>query len=185
MKLLTQLFALSLLPIMSLSAADTVHEFTVKDIEGEDVALADYQDKVLLIVNVASRCGYTRQYTQLQEVHEKLKEEGLVVMGFPANNYGGQEPGSNDEIKLFCTERYDVSFPMFSKVSVDGDDQTVLFQFLTSAENPDFTGRIKWNFEKILVGKDGKVLRRFRSGDEPDSDEVLAAIQEALKSEQS
>lgn len=179
MKLLTPIFLL--LSAMALPAADNVHDFTVKNIDGEDVALGDYKDKVLLIVNVASKCGYTKQYTQLQEIHEQLKEEGLVVMGFPANNYGGQEPGTESEIKLFCTEKYDVTFPMFSKVSVKGDDQVPLFQFLTSAENPDFTGDIKWNFEKILVGKDGTVLRRFRSSSKPDSDEVVEAIQTALK----
>jgi len=182
MKLPIPLILITLISIMSLSAADSVHEFTVTDIDGQEVKLEDYKDKVLLIVNVASECGYTRQYANLQTVYEDLKDEGLVVMGFPANNYGGQEPGSDSEIKLFCTENYEVSFPMFSKVSVKGDDQAPLFQYLTAAENDDFTGPIKWNFEKILVGKDGKVLRRFRSGDAPDGDEVVAAIQSALQS---
>lgn len=166
---------------MSLFAGDSVYEYTVKNIDGKDVAMKDYKDKVLLIVNVASHCGYTDQYTTLQSLYDSFKEQGLVVMGFPANNYGAQEPGSDAEIKTFCTSNYSVNFPMFSKLSVDGADQAGLFQYLTTAENPDFTGPIKWNFEKILVGKDGKVIRRFRSGAEPDGAEVTDAVKAALK----
>jgi len=172
---------LTLFTTMSLLAGDNVYDYTVKDIDGKEVALKDYKDKVLLIVNVASHCGYTDQYTNLQALHESFKAQGLVVMGFPANNYGAQEPGSNAEIKTFCSTNYSVGFPMFSKLSVDGADQDPLFQYLTAAENPDFTGPIKWNFEKILVGKDGKVIRRFRSGAEPDGAEMTDAVKAALK----
>ena len=168
------------LTAMSASAADSVHDFTVKDIDGKDVSLKDYEGQVLLIVNVASRCGATPQYEDLQGLHQKLSDKGLSVLGFPANNYGGQEPGTEEEIKTFCTTRYDVSFPMFSKVSVNGDDQVELFQYLTAAENPDFTGPIKWNFEKFVIGKDGKVARRFRTGTKPDTDEVVAALEAEL-----
>ena len=124
---------------MSLTAADNVHDFTVKDIDGKDISLEDYKGKVLLIVNVASKCGATPQYENLQLLHETLKDKGLSVLGFPANNYGGQEPGTEEEIKTFCTTNYSVDFPMFSKVSVDGDDQVELFKYLTTAENPDYT----------------------------------------------
>ena len=166
---------------MSLTAGESLHEFTVKDIEGNDVSLKDQKGKVVLVVNVASRCGATPQYENLQGLHEALKDKGFSVLGFPANNYGAQEPGTNEEILEFCTATYSVAFPMFAKVSVNGDDTVELFKFLTSAENPDFTGPIKWNFEKILVGKDGKVARRFRTGVEPDSPEVLAAIKAELE----
>ena len=167
--------------LASLSADDSVHDFTVKDITGKDVALKDYEGKALLIVNVASKCGKTYQYDNMQRLHQKFADKGLVVMGFPANNYGRQEPGTDMVIKEFCEANFAVTFPMFSKVSVDGDDQAELFKYLTTAENQDFTGPIKWNFEKFLVGKDGKVLRRFRSGEEPDSSTVVAAVEEALE----
>ncbi|MCB1078362.1 MAG: glutathione peroxidase [Verrucomicrobiae bacterium] len=162
------------------SASDTVFDFKVKDIEGKEVYLGDYQGDVLLIVNVASKCGRTPQYENLQALHKQFSDKGLVVMGFPANNYGGQEPGTEAEIKEFCTTKYDVEFPMFSKVSVKGDDQAPLFQFLTTAENPDAKGDIKWNFEKFLISKDGKLIHRFASGTKPDEPQVIAAIEKAL-----
>ena len=183
MKTWISLTLITLLSIAGLNAGDNVHEFTVKDITGEDVSLADYKGKALLIVNVASKCGLTPQYDNLQRLYQEYSEKGLVVMGFPANNYGGQEPGTNIVIKEFCETNFAVTFPMFSKVSVDGDDQVDLFKYLTTAENPDRKGRITWNFEKFLVGKDGKLLRRFRSGEEPDSTTVKAAVEEALKAE--
>ncbi len=165
--------ALAILP-MTTSAEDSVHEFKVKDIDGKEVDLSQYKGHPLLIVNVASRCGATPQYENLQSVYEQFKDKGLVVLGFPANNYGGQEPGTDDEIKTFCTTKYDVTFPMFSKVSVKGDDKAPLFQYLTKAENPDKEGDIGWNFEKFLIGKDGKLLRRFTTGTKPDEPEVVS-----------
>lgn len=174
-------FIISAITAMSLTAADSVHDFTVNDIDGKPVNLKAYEGKVLLIVNVASECGATPQYETLQDLQAVLKDKGFSVLGFPANNYGGQEPGTEAEIKAFCTGSYSVDFPMFSKISAKGDDQAELFKYLTSAENPDFKGDIQWNFEKIVIGKDGKVARRFRTAAEPDSDEILAAIAAELK----
>ncbi|MFT5469370.1 MAG: glutathione peroxidase [Verrucomicrobiales bacterium] len=172
---------LSVITAMSLTAGESVYEFTVKDIKGEDVNLKEHEGNVLLIVNVASQCGVTGQYEIFQALHEALEDRDFVVLGFPANNFGGQEPGTNSEILKFCTSTYQVTFPMFAKVSVTGDDTAELFKHLTAAENPDFTGPIQWNFEKILVGKDGKVARRFRSNVEPDSPEFLDAIKAELE----
>ncbi len=158
----------------------SVHEFSVKDIKGKDVSLADYKGKVLMIVNVASRCGATPQYEALQNLNTKYGKKGLVVLGFPANNFGKQEPGSNKEILEFCTSTYQVSFPMFAKVSVKGDDKDPLFKHLTAAKNQDKAGDISWNFEKFLVGKDGKLQRRFKTGVKPDDTSVVTAIEKAL-----
>lgn len=160
---------------------ETIHGYTMKDIDGKDVKLEAYAGKVVLVVNVASNCGYTKQYADLQKLYDTYKDRGLVVLGFPANNFGGQEPGSDAEIKLFCSENYDVTFPMFSKISVKGDDIHPLFKTLTSEENADFTGDINWNFEKFLVGKDGELIRRFRSKTVPTSDEMIEAVEAALQ----
>ncbi len=160
--------------ISSAFAASSVHEFTMKSIEGTPVSLADYKGKVLLIINVASQCGYTPQYAGLEALYEKYKDHGLVLVGVPANNFGGQEPGTDAEIKTFCTRKYNVSFPMMSKVSVKGSDKTPLYQYLTSA------GEVKWNFTKFLVGKDGKVIQKFDSPVKPDSPELTGAIDKAL-----
>ncbi len=159
---------------------ESVHDFTVESIDGKKIKLSDYKDKVLIIVNVASKCGYTRHYENMVALHDDMEKKGVVVMGFPANNFGGQEPGSNEEIEKFCSSKFGVEFPMFAKVSVKGKDQDALFKYLTSAENEDFTGDIKWNFEKFLVGKDGKVKRRFRSNMKPDSKDVVEAIEKEL-----
>lgn len=167
--------------LMSLSTDDTsFYEFKVKNIDDEEVALEEYKGKVLLVVNTASQCGYTPQYEGLQEIYEKYKDQGLVVMGFPANNFNGQEPGSNEEIKQFCTLNYSVKFPMFSKVSVKGEDQAELFKYLTTQENQDFTGEIKWNFEKFLITRNGNLSRRFRSNVTPESKEITSAIEAEL-----
>ncbi|HRQ88723.1 MAG TPA: glutathione peroxidase [Bacteroidia bacterium] len=182
MKTLALLSALAL-SAMPLLAEDSVHEFKVTDIQGKEVDLADYKGKVLLIVNVASKCGATPQYDPLQALHAKYADKGLVVLGFPANNFGGQEPGSDEEIAEFCTTKYSVAFPMFSKVSVKGDDKAPLFGYLTSAANPDKQGDIGWNFEKFLIGKDGKLVRRFATRTKPDDATVIAAIEEALTAE--
>jgi len=179
--LLPALFML-LFPFTS-RAADSVHEFTVPSITGEDMDLSQYKGKVLLIVNTASKCGFTKQYAGLVEVQNAYADRGFVVLGFPANNFGGQEPGSNPQIREFCSATYGVDFPMFAKLSVKGADQSPLFRYLTTAENPDFTGNIRWNFEKILVGPDGKVVRRFRSRTKPDGDAVTSAIEALLSTE--
>ena len=152
-------------------------DIAVKDIDGKDTTLKAYAGKVLLIVNVASECGYTPQYAGLQALHEKMSGKGLTVLGFPCNDFGGQEPGTEAVIKTFCTENYKVTFPMFSKVAIKGDAKHPLYAALQSAAG----GEVGWNFEKFLVGKDGKVLKRFGSDVEPGSPELMAAIEEALK----
>jgi len=158
-------------------AANSVHEFEVKNIDGQAVSLAGYKGKVVLFVNVASRCGYTPQYSGLESLYKKYKDQGFVIVGVPANNFGGQEPGTDADIKQFCTRTYNVTFPMLSKVSVKGGDMTPLYAYLTAAKGGD----VKWNFTKFLVGKDGKVIDRFEPGVAPESPELAAAIQKALK----
>jgi glutathione peroxidase len=160
----------------------SVLDFTMKSIDGLDVKLDSYSGKVLLLVNVASKCGYTPQYKGLESLYEKYKDQGLVVMGFPANNFLWQEPGSNDEIKTFCSTKYNVTFPMFAKISVKGSKIDPLYKFLTSKEtNPEFAGGISWNFNKFLVDRSGKVVARFSSKDEPESVKVVQAVEQALK----
>ena len=150
-------------------------------IDGDEASMADHKGKVVLVVNVASKCGYTGQYAGLQQLHERYADKGLVVLGIPCNDFGGQEPGSEAEIKAFCTKTYDVSFPMTSKVSVSGDKMHPLYRFLTDeASNPKFFGEVKWNFEKFLIGRDGEVVNRFRTRVRPTGDEVTAAIEWAL-----
>jgi glutathione peroxidase len=161
-------------------AAD-LRSIPVKDIEGKDTSLKAYEGKVLLIVNVASACGYTRQYKPLQEIYTKYKDQGFEVLGFPSNDFGGQEPGSNEQIKQFCSSKYSVSFPMFDKVGVSpGEKQHLLYAALTSQEN-GFPGKVNWNFGKFLVDRKGKLIARFESKDEPDSEKVTKAIEAALK----
>jgi glutathione peroxidase len=163
-------------------AEKSVLEFTMKNIDGKDVKLDEYNGKVLLIVNVASKCGYTPQYEGLESTYRKYKDQGLVVIGFPANNFMGQEPGTNEEIKTFCKTRYDVTFPMFAKISVKGDDIHPLYRFLTSKEtNPEFAGDISWNFNKFLVDRSGKVVDRFSTREKPESEKIAIAIEKALK----
>lgn len=159
----------------------SIYDITVKDIAGAPVSLDRYKGKVLLIVNVASRCGFTPQYAGLESLYQKHKDQGLVVLGFPANNFLWQEPGTDDEIKTFCTTTYNVTFPMFSKISVKGKDQHPLYRWLTSKEsNPSHSGAISWNFNKFLVGRDGQVIARFGSRQEPLSDEIQQALVSAL-----
>lgn len=163
-------------------AASNVHEFTLDAINGTPLPLANFKGKVMLLVNVASQCGYTYQYETLQALYVKYKDQGLVVAGFPANNFGGQEPGSNTEIGAFCKSKFSVTFPMFSKISVKGSDKAPLYQFLTDkAANPKTGGEIQWNFTKFLVDKNGKILQRFEPAVEPNSREVMAAVEAALK----
>jgi glutathione peroxidase len=163
-------------------AEKSVLDFTLKNIEGKETKLSDYRGKVLLLVNVASQCGYTPQYEGLQAMYAKYRDQGLVVLGFPANNFGGQEPGTNEEIKQFCTLKYKVSFPMFAKISVKGGDIHPLYKFLTSKEtDPEFGGDISWNFNKFLVDRSGKVIARFETKEKPEGEKVTQAIEKALK----
>jgi glutathione peroxidase len=159
----------------TMSGASSIHEFTMNSIDGKKVSLAEYKRNVVLVVNVASRCGFTPQYAGLEALYRKYKDRGFVVLGFPANNFMGQEPGTNEEIKEFCTRKYDVTFPMFAKISVKGEDKAPLYQFLTQTG-----GEIPWNFTKFLVGRDGKVITRFEPKTTPDSPDVAAAIEAAL-----
>src|SRR5512136_1580579 len=152
-----------------------IHDFTMDSIEGKPVPLAEFKGKVALVVNVASRCGFTPQYTALEATYRAYRDRGVVVLGFPANNFKGQEPGTNAEIAEFCKRTYDVTFPMFSKISVLGSDKAPLYQYLTQTG-----GEIEWNFTKFLVDRDGKVVARFPSKVTPDSPEVTAAIEKAL-----
>jgi glutathione peroxidase len=162
----------------------SVLEFKMKDIDGKEVPLKKYKGKVLLVVNTASKCGYTPQYEGLEAIYEKYKAQGFYVLGFPANNFGAQEPGTEAEIKEFCTSKYKVTFPMFAKISVKGDDQDPLYKFLTSKDtDPDFAGDITWNFNKFLIDKNGKVVARFSSKDTPESDTVKTAIEKYLKND--
>lgn len=158
-----------------------VYEFTMKDIDVNDVKLDAYKGKVLMIVNVASKCGYTSQYEGMEAVYKKYKDQGLVVLGFPANNFMGQEPGTEEEIKEFCSTKYGVTFPMFSKISVTGTDQHPLYTYLTNKEsNPEFGGDISWNFNKFLVDRTGKIVARFGSKDKPEGEAITAAVEKYL-----
>jgi glutathione peroxidase len=167
----------------SVDAAVTrsVLDFKMRDIDGKDVRLKKYKGNVILVVNVASKCGYTPQYQGLQSTYVKYKDKGFVTLGFPANNFNGQEPGTEKEIKEFCESKFGVTFPMFAKISVKGDDIDPLYKFLTSKEtNPNFAGAITWNFNKFLVDRRGKVVARFTSKQAPDGPEVTAAIEKYL-----
>ncbi len=160
-----------------------IYQFTMTDIDGKDVSLSQYKGKVLLLVNVASKCGFTGQYAGLEKLYQANREAGLVVLGFPANNFARQEPGTNEEIKQFCAVRYGVSFPMFAKISVKGKDQHALYRYLTeAATSPEGAGEISWNFNKFVVGRDGRIVARFGSRTTPDSAELAQAIAMALKS---
>lgn len=163
------------------AAPKSVLDFKVRDIDGKDVKLKKYKGSVLLIVNVASKCGYTPQYETLQATYLKFKDRGFTTLAFPANNFGGQEPGTAAEIKEFCESKYKVTFPLFAKISVKGEDQDPLYSFLTRKEtNPDFAGDISWNFNKFLVDRKGKVVARFTSKDKPDGEAITAAIEKYL-----
>jgi glutathione peroxidase len=163
--------------------AKTVHDFEVAKIDGTPKKLADYDGKVTLIVNVASQCGLTPQYAGLQSLYDQYATRGFIVLGFPSNDFGAQEPGTNEQIKEFCTSRFNVTFDLFAKVKVKGPGTDPLFTFLTSpATTPKFSGELKWNFNKFLVGKHGEVLARFEPTVDPTSPEVKAAIEKALTS---
>ena len=151
---------------------------TVKKIDGTEVDLASYKGKVVLVVNVASRCGYTGQYAGLQKLYDSYKDKGLVVLGFPANEFGAQEPGTDAEIATFCSSKYGVTFDMFSKIVVKGADKAPLYKTLTESADPK--GEVGWNFEKFLIGRDGKVVGRYKSGVAPDDATLKTAIEAAL-----
>ncbi len=159
---------------------DDAYGYQGTSIDGETVDFEQYRGKALLIVNVASHCGATDQYVGLQALSTHFAKHGLVVMAFPTNDFGEQEPGTDAEIKAFCTDNYRVSFPMFSKSPVKGEKQCDLFRYLTTAENPDHVGDVRWNFEKFLVGKDGKLKRRFSTSVEPVDTELVDAIEDEL-----
>jgi glutathione peroxidase len=159
-----------------------VLNFTMKSLDGKDVDLSKYQGKVVLMVNVASQCGYTPQYKGLQALHEKYGKEGLAILGIPSNDFGQQEPGTSAEIAAFCKKNYRVTFDLFAKVPVTGKDKCPLFKFLTSKEtNPKFAGPVKWNFQKYLIGRNGEIVGRYYSKVEPESGELVKAIEVELK----
>ena len=161
--------------------AKSIYDFTMNSIDGRPVSLKSYKGKVVLLVNVASKCGFTPQYAGLESLYEKYKDRGLVIVGVPANNFAQQEPGTNEEIKTFCSRKYNVSFPMMSKVSVLGEDKTPLYRYLTDKNSdPKFGGDIKWNFTKFLFDRNGNPVARFEPAVTPDSPEVQAAVESAL-----
>lgn len=161
------------------TAKEGIYEVKVKTIDGEDISMSHFKGKTLLIVNTASQCGYTKQYDGLEALYAKYKGQGLVVLGFPSNDFGGQEPGTNQEIKKFCQTKFKVDFPMFAKGPVKGNEKQPLFSLLTSQAKP--TGEIKWNFEKFLINSKGEVVGRFDSKVTPESPELRTAIEAQLK----
>ncbi len=164
------------------AAMTNIYDFTMQDIEGKNVSLSAFKGKVLLIVNVASKCGFTGQYEGLQKLHTTYSNRAFAVLGFPANDFLGQEPGTEAEIKSFCTLTYGVTFPMFAKISVKGKDMHPLYTFLTSKEtNPAFGGAILWNFNKFLIGRDGTILGRFGSRTKPGDKELVEAVEKAVQ----
>jgi glutathione peroxidase len=164
-----------------LGGGKNIFDYSLNSIDGQPAPLSAYKGKVVMLVNVASRCGFTPQYTALEKIYEAYKERGFVIVGIPANNFGSQEPGTNQEIKTFCQSKYSVTFPMMSKISVKGDDKDPLYHYLTDkTANPKTGGDIQWNFTKFLVGPDGQVITRFEPKVTPDSPEVVGAIEKAL-----
>ncbi|MBT8380050.1 MAG: glutathione peroxidase [Ignavibacteria bacterium] len=173
------LFTSSSRYLSSSEKSANISDYTVKDINLNEVKLSYYKGKVLLIVNVASKCGFTSQYKSLQKIYETYKNRGFAILGFPCNDFGGQEPGTNEEIKSFCSLNYDVTFPIFDKVHVKGDEKAPLFDLLT---NNTVTGKssIKWNFEKFLIDKDGNIVDRFRSVTKPENKKITSLIEKEL-----
>jgi glutathione peroxidase len=173
------LLALFLGVVVTAQAQSSIYDIPLKDIDGKPTSLKAYQGKVLLIVNVASKCGFTPQYEGLEAVYKKYQDKGFVVLGFPCNDFGSQEPGTAEEIKTFCSSRYNVTFPLFEKLHVKGAEQHPLYAALTGKDSP-VPGDVKWNFGKFLISKEGKILKRFDSKVKPDSAEVTAAVEAAL-----
>jgi glutathione peroxidase len=178
MKLFALIAAVSLLQMVA-ARAGSIYDVPLKDINGKDTTLATYKGNVLLIVNVASHCGFTPQYKGLEALYQKYSDQGFVVLGFPCNQFNGQEPGSDAEIKQFCTSTYNVTFPLFDKLEVNGSNRHPLYVLLAGPDSP-FPGKITWNFNKFLIGKDGKILKRFDSKVTPESAELTQAVEAAL-----
>jgi glutathione peroxidase len=166
---------LVLTAMLLFTTTSSIHTFDFQTIDGKTMSFSSFKGKKILIVNTASKCGYTSQYEDLEKLHKQYGSK-LIIIGFPANNFGGQEPGSNSDINSFCKKNYGVSFIMASKVSVKGSDMIPLFKWLTTQENPDFTGDIRWNFEKFLIDENGKLIHRYRSGANPLDKDLLNAI---------
>ena len=164
---------------MSLSAESSLYDYPLKTIDGESTTLAEHKGKVILMVNVASRCGFTRQYKGLEELYRQYKDKGLVICGFPCNQFGGQEPGTEDEIKSFCSTKFGVTFPMYSKIDVNGANRHPLYESIIGDKGP-LKGNIKWNFSKILVDKNGVPVERFGSMTSPSSKKLIKAIESDL-----
>ncbi|HUE16593.1 MAG TPA: glutathione peroxidase [Planctomycetaceae bacterium] len=180
--LLVPAYAASAIAAENSKDVPPVLQFKTKSLDGKDVDLAQYKGKVLLIVNTASHCGFTKQYQGLEALHEKYSKDGLAVLGFPCNQFGKQEPGTPQQIQDFCTSKYKVAFDLFEKIEVNGKERAPLYKWLTSEEaTPADPGPVAWNFEKFLVGRDGKVIARFRSPVRPSDPKVVEAIEAALK----
>lgn len=160
---------------------NSVYDFKLNLIDGQEVSMPEFEGSVLLIVNTASECGFTRQYDGLQSLYERYKDEQFYVLGFPANNFDSQEPGSDEEIQEFCRVNFSAGVPLFSRISVKGDDIHPMFDYLTKLENKDYKGEVGWNFEKFLIDRNGNLLRRFKSNTEPDSEELISALESALQ----
>lgn len=179
MKKLLSIFSVSA-TLASPTFAGDLTAIPFKTIDGKDTSLADYKGKVVLVVNTASKCGLTKQYEGLEALYDKYKDDGLVVIGFPCNDFGRQEPGTHEEIQQFCKMKFDVSFPLMAKIHVKGDEQHALYTALTGKDGA-FPGDVKWNFGKFLIGKDGKPIARFEPRQKPDNEELVEAIEKALK----
>ena len=179
MKTILLLIALLAVNAVLAGAKPALFDIALKDIDGKNTSLKAYQGKVILIVNVASQCGLTPQYEGIEALYRKYKDKGLVVLGFPCNDFAGQEPGTNAEIKTFCSTKFNVTFPLFDKLHVKGSEQHALYAALTGKDSP-FPGEIQWNFGKFLVGKDGTIVKRFEPKTKPDDKSVIDAIEAAL-----
>jgi glutathione peroxidase len=166
---------------VAMAGEKSVYDFTMNSIDGQSTPLSNFKGKVVLLVNVASRCGFTPQYSGLENIYEKYKNRSFIIVGIPANNFGSQEPGTNAEIKTFCSTKYNVTFPMMAKVSVKGSDITPLYRYLTDkSANPGTGGEIQWNFTKFLIAPDGKPIARFEPNVTPDDPQLMSAIEKAL-----
>jgi|SRR5579863_3070823 len=179
MKFITILLVLALAQVVAFAQTTSLYDIPLKDIDGKDTSLAAYKGKVLLIVNVASKCGNTPQYAALEAMQKKYEKQGFTVLGFPCNDFASQEPGSEKEIKEFCSSTYDVTFPMFSKLHVKGAEQHPLYTALTGPTSPK-PGDIDWNFAKFLIGRDGKIITRFKASVKPDNKDVVTAVEAAI-----
>jgi glutathione peroxidase len=182
-KLKTIMLVSIMTSLVATAGVPNLYDIPLKDIQGHDTSLKAYKGKVLLIINVASKCGHTPQYAGLEEMYKEHKDQGLVVLGFPCNDFGAQEPGSNQEIQQFCKLNYGVTFPMFDKLHVKGEGQHPLYAALTGPDSP-FPGDVKWNFGKFLVGRDGKIIGRFEPGTKPDDGKLVKEIESALAARQ-